>query len=519
MMSTEDVIAETANGRLRGDRIGDVCVFKGIAYGGTTGGKNRFRPPLKPEAWAGVRDARRFGNGCWQNFAPPAPGTLTHDVYASFFDADETWKLQGEDCLVLNVWTPTTGDSRKRPVMVWFHGGSFTQGCGSTELYDGTRLARRGDTIIVTVNHRLNVFGYLHLADLDARFAQSGNAGMLDLVAALEWVRDNIASFGGDSGNVTIFGESGGGAKVATLMAMPAAKGLFHRAIVQSGASVRANGRDEATRLARLLLAELDLGENRLDVLQDIDPHTLLRASAAAEAKAGKSPFDGSFGSWAPLVDGISLPRHPFDPTAPAESFNVPLMIGTTKDETSLAIASLPGYAAMSEEYVRAILASVLGARAESAVELYKQRYPGEAPGRLLAGILTDFLGTRPADMIAERKSRDGGAPVFLSVLAWETPVVGGLLRSVHALDVPLMFDNVEFARSLVGEGPEPLGLADIMSSTWLAFARTGSPDNPGIPQWSAYDAIRRATMIFDREPRLVEDYSAAVRSIWADTD
>jgi para-nitrobenzyl esterase len=514
-MPSEDVIVVTSTGTLRGDRSGDVCIFKGVPYGAPTGGFNRFRPPQKPHAWTGVRDARTFGNGCWQNFVPSPPGTLSHDFFKDIFDTDETWKLQGEDCLVLNIWTPAVG-AGKRPVMVWFHGGSFTQGCGSSRLYDGTRLALRGDTVIVTVNHRLNVFGHLHLSDLDPHFAGSGNAGVLDLVSALEWVRDNVSAFGGDPQNVTIFGESGGGGKVSTLMAMPSAEGLFHRAIVQSGASVRANVREDGTKLARLLLVELGLSEGNLAPLQEIEAPRLLAAATAAEAKFGRNMFDGSFGSWAPLVDGASLPRHPFDPDAPPLSKRVPLMIGTTKDETSLALASLPGFASMTLEQIGAILTPILGLRTGAAVDAFARLAPEDPPGQILVRILTDFLAAEPALKVAERKARAGDAPVFHYVMTWETPVLGGLLRSVHALDIPFMFDNVESSRSVVGPGPVPQHMADIMSDTWLAFARNGVPDNTTIPNWPAYDESRRATMLFDREPKTVDGYAGETRALWA---
>ena len=405
-----------------------------------------------------MRDALDFGDGCHQALTPSLLSPMMREVYADALSSDETWKLQSEDCLVLNLWTPRAGDAGKRPVMVWFHGGFFTQGSGSSSLFDGARLCARGDVVVVTLNHRLNVFGFLHLAEIDARFEQSGNVGMLDLVAALEWVRDNIAGFGGDPDNVTIFGESAAGAKVSTLLAMPAGEGLFHKAIIQSGASVKANDAGEATALARLLLKELDLPPERAGDLQQVDPLVLLNASLAAEAKTGKLMLDGSFGSWAPLVDGVSLPHHPFHPGAPAESIRVPLMVGTMKDETIMVLAGNDGFATMSEEQMRAMLGPILGARADEAIALSQRLYPTESPGYLMANLLTDFLARTPAAVVAGRKAQSRAAPAWLYVVTWETPVAGGILRSMHALDIPLVFDNVALARSLVGNGPEPGG-------------------------------------------------------------
>jgi para-nitrobenzyl esterase len=514
-MSDSAIVIETTFGKVRGAREPDVSVFKGIPYGASTSGVNRFRPPVAPEPWPGVRDARTFGNGCVQNLRMPPPGSAMSEVYASVL-GDDSWQLQGEDCLVLNVWTPRAGDGGKRPVMVWFHGGFFTQGSGSSRLYDGARLSRRGDTVIVTVNHRLNVFGFLHLADLDPRFEQSGNVGMLDLVAALAWVRDNIAAFGGDPDNVTIFGESGGGAKVSTLLAMPSAKGLFHKAIIQSGASLRANGRDEATRLARLLLAELGLTDAQTAQLQHCDARTLLLSAVAAEAKAGKNIFDGSFGSWAPLVDGAALPHHPFDPTAPAESRHVPVMVGNTKDEVTMSLASLPNFDSMTGADMRAMLAPILHENVDAAVALYERLHAHETPGYQLAILLADFLAHCPSALVAERKAKQGGAPAYYYVLTWETPVLGGKLRSMHALDIPLMFDNVEIAgASLLGTGPEPQIVAEAMSSAWLAFARHGNPDKPVIPHWPAYSEADRAAMVFNVDSRVVNDYGGEARRFW----
>jgi para-nitrobenzyl esterase len=338
---------------------------------------------------------------------------------------------------------------------------------------------------------------------------------MLDLVAALEWVRDNIANFGGDPDNVTIFGESGGGAKVSTLLAMPAGEGLFHKAIVQSGASIKANDAEFATRLAHLVLSELGLTPDRAGELQTIDPNVLLKASLAAEAKTGKLMLDGSFGSWAPLVDGVALPHHPFHPAAPGQSRRVPVMVGTMKDETIMVLLGMPGFATMTEEQMRAMLSPLLGSRVDDAIALGKRLYPNEPFGYLLANLLTDFLARTPATVLAERKAASEGAPAYLYVVTWETPVADGALRSMHALDLPLVFDNTAKVPSLVGDGPEAAQLAEKMSTTWLAFARNGIPDNPSIPHWPAYSATSRPTMVFDTTCKIVDDYAGDARRFW----
>ncbi|HYL58957.1 MAG TPA: carboxylesterase family protein, partial [Candidatus Acidoferrales bacterium] len=336
----EDVIAEISSGKVRGVVDRGVSIFKGIPYGGSVDGPRRFLAPTKPAPWTGVRDALDFGPRAFQDdnaFAMP-PALLKVFQIAEPLPMDE-------NCLVLNVWTPAVNDGRKRPVMFWCHGGAFIAGSGSSPWYDGANLARKGDIVVVTINHRLNVFGFLHLDELGGgeAFASSGSAGMLDIVLALEWVRDNVASFGGDAGNVTVFGESGGGAKVSVLMAMPAARGLFHKAIMQSGPAVEMASREDATATARDVLAELGLSESQLGELRRASAEQLNRAQSAVVKKASMMAFANRRRmGFNPVVDGKNLPGGPFAPTAPTISANVPLMIGTNKDEMALFFGFAP---------------------------------------------------------------------------------------------------------------------------------------------------------------------------------
>jgi len=503
-------IVECEGGKVRGAPSGAVLAFKGIPYGAA----RRFRPPRKAPAWPGVRDARAFGPVCPQDVkaSQPDPSSL----FGQVFDGDPSMDFVGEDCLVLNIWTPAA-DAKKRPVMVWLHGGGFARGCGSTSIIDGSRLSARGDAVIVTLNHRLNVFGHLYLGEAGGEeFAHSGNNGMLDLVLALQWVRDNITAFGGDPGNVTIFGESGGGGKVLAMLSMPAARDLFHRAIVQSGPFVRANTREHAARTARTLLGELDFGKDDWAKTFDVPAQRLVDASLATEAKMqGARILDGSMGCWQPMLDVDVLPHHPGDPRSHALFPDIPLMIGTTKDELAMHFGTLPNFATMSLEDAGAICAMVTGEPMDEALAFYKARRPEEKPGYLMTGLLGDLGAWVPTMQLTEGRVAHARAPVFHYVLGWETPVMGGRLRSPHALDIPLMFDNVGTVPKFVGEGPEAQRVADAMSETWLAFAR-GNPDNPTIPHWPAYSPQRRSSMVFDVRSEVVDDYNGAVRAFWA---
>jgi len=502
-------VVETAAGRIAGIATGGVHVFKGIPYGAPTSGAGRFRPPRKPEPWTGVREAIAYAGR-----SPQAGQPAQRPELATVWGPIDPLPV-GEDCLTMHVWTPGLDDAR-RPVMVWLHGGAFSWGSANAPRFDGANLARRNDVVVVAVNHRLNIFGHLDLSALGGeRFAHSGNAGLLDLVMALEWVRDHAARFGGDPGNVTIFGQSGGGGKVCALLAMPRAKGLFHKAIVQSGASIRFAERERTTRLAEAVLKHLGLRRDRLDDLQALPLERLQAAVVPAQATLPRPPLAlldrYNFG---PVIDGGLLPAHPFDPHAPALSDEVPVMVGDTKDESAIFLA--PDEAVwnrtVSEGELAKRVAAVAGDAAGELLAYYKRCDAGaSATDRLITALSASNFGVRSI-MLAERKARRGKAPVWAYDFAWETPAFGGRLKSCHSVEVPFVFDTLH----VIGERhatPGAQALADHVSKTWAAFARTGQAD------WPAYTAERRATMVFDGDDNddchCVDDPDGEIRPLW----
>lgn len=494
-------VAATQYGAVRGFVEDEVLVFKGVRYGADTAA-TRFGAPDKPAARAGVRDTVEYGPSC-----PQVSGAGRMTLFDSWVPEKDPG--QSEDCLFLNVWTPAL-DLANRPVMVWLHGGGFSSGSGSSNVYDGVRLVNRGDVVVVTVNHRLNLFGYLHLDSYGERFSGSGTAGMMDLVLALEWVKDNIANFGGNSDNVMIFGESGGGWKVSTLMAMDAAKGLFHRAVAQSGPGLEAGDPEAAGLAADALVAELGFDRETIDQILDL-PAEQLYAAAAKVIESGKRP------GARPVVDGINLHRHPFSPDAPEQSIGVPLLIGSTKTEmTMLAGGGRPELFELAwEELPGALEKALAGIDGQEVVDGYRALHPGINPKDLYFEVLTDHSGFgRGSFTLADRKAAQGGAAVYQYYLAWPTPVDDGKWAATHALDLGFVFDNVAKSESMSGVGEFQQALADVMSEAWLAFARSGNPNHDGLPAWPEYDATDRATMIFDDAPRVGNDPRGRERAI-----
>jgi para-nitrobenzyl esterase len=493
-------IAETQYGPVRGYVEDSILTFKGVRYGADTA-TTRFAPPAAPAAWNEPVDAIAYGPSAPQ----PARGNL------SLFQSWLTDPNPGtsEDCLFLNVWTPALDDG-KRPVMVWLHGGGFTTGSGSSNAYDGVRLADGGDVVIVTVNHRLNVFGYLYLDEYGDEFSGSGNAGMLDLVAALEWVRDNAEQFGGDPDNVLIFGESGGGWKVSTLMAMDAAEGLFHRAVVQSGPGLTLMEPETAAAATAALLAELGLEGARVAELRTLPTETI---TAAAVSLASEGVSVGN----RPVVDGVHNLRHPFTPMGPQQSKDVPLLIGSNRTEMSmLAGAGNRQLFDLTWETLPAALEQgIPGVDAQAVIDGYRELHPEIDAVNLFFEAITDTGAFgRGSFELADRKAEQNGADVYQYYFSWPTPVEGGMWSATHALDIGFVFDNVAKSASMSGVGERQQALADVMSDAWLAFARTGNPSHPGLPEWPAYDQENRATMVFDDQSRVINDPRGRERAL-----
>jgi para-nitrobenzyl esterase len=508
----------TDKGPVRGLVEGGVAAFKGMPYAAPPVGQRRFQAPAPAPAWSEILDATGFGAPAVQSYSRPLTDSELSLQLATVFTMRTEMKYDNEDCLYLNVWTPATDAGQletKRPVMVWFHGGGYSYGSGSWPVYDGANLARNGDVVVVTVNHRLNVFGYLYLADIGGEaYADSGNAGMLDLVASLQWVRDNIAAFGGDPGNVTIMGESGGGSKVSTLLAMPAAAGLFHKAVVQSGPGLTAVPAEAATRYARAVLAELGVSEKNLGALQTLSTEQIMAGFEAAQAASGGG-FTGL--RLAPVVDGRHLPQHPFTPAAPAQSKDIPVLIGFNKDEWTIFNTAEPWFGRLTEDELPEQAKAVAGDKSGALLAAERAHHPDYSPTYLYNVLMSDARMLIGSSLLAERKAAQGGAPVYMYYLTWETPVGDGIFKTPHTLDMPLMFANVDKSVALTGDGPEARNLERQMSEAWLAFAHTGDPNHDGLPAWPPYDAENRATMVFDVTPRVVNDPKGDVRAILSD--
>jgi para-nitrobenzyl esterase len=493
--------AEASTGKLRGRRSEGVCAFLGVPYGAAT---KRFLPPEPAAPWTGVRDATAFGPRAPQPAAPKLPPPI-----------EKLWRFAGgptsEDCLALNVWTPAV-DGRKRPVMFWCHGGGFASGSGQEPDYEGSNLARRQDVVVVTVNHRLNVFGFGYVAHLGgAEFADSGQVGMLDLLLALRWVQANIAGFGGDPDNITIFGQSGGAGKIAVLLNMPAARGLFHKAILMSLPREPMPDLAHAEEAADRLMKELGLGKGDFDQLRSMPAEALVKVGGRV---AMLGDVSGLF--FRPVIDQRWLFRQPFELEAPDCSADIPIVIGHTRDEMSTLMMGevLQG---VSEAALPAAVAGWVGEeRAAAIIAAYRDHYPDLTPASLLIDIVSDQYMGAGATQLADLKAAQGQAAVFRYLVTWPVPLLGGAMGAAHGEDMPLVFDNVEVAREgLLGPGPAPQLMADMMSGAFAAFARTGSPQHPTLPSWPPYETQRRQTLIFDVPPGNAADPQSMQREIW----
>ena len=483
-------IARTRSGRVAGYRRDGVHVFKGIAYGADTAPR-RFRPAVQEGKWRGVRDATAYGASAPQS-AEEGPGS--------------------EDCLFLNVWTPGLRDSARRPILVYVHGGGYNNGSGSSPLYDGTRLCRRGDVVVVTLNHRLNAFGYLYLAELaGSEYADSGNAGQLDLVQALQWVREHAEEFGGDAGNVTVFGQSGGGAKIATLMAMPSALGLFHRAWTMSGQQVTAAGPRAASQRTRVLLDALGMGDD-FDALARLPMARLLEAIRVRDP----SRIEATSLYFGPVMDSHALPRHPFYPDAPPQSVAIPMVIGNTRDETRAFLGNDPANFTLTWETLPAKLREqqYSDLSPDVVVAEYRRLYPDYTPTEVFFAATTAGRSWRGAVIEAELRAEQG-APTWVYQLDWRSPLDGGKWRALHTLDIALVFDNIAEAGSRTGGGPEAQRMADRMSNALIAFARDGDPNHAATPAWPTYSLRGRETMVFDNDTRVENDPRGGERRLY----
>ncbi len=483
-------VANVRAGKIAGVRANGVHVFKGIPYGADTRAR-RFRPALPPEKWKRIRDALDYGPACPQRNI-----------------AERT----SEDCLYLNVWTPGLRDGAKRPVLVYFHGGEFSSGSGSSPLYDGTRLCTRGDVVVVTVNHRLNIFGHLYLARLAGpEYAVSGNVGILDLVRALQWVRDHAEEFGGDPSCVTVFGQSGGGAKIATLMAMPAAKDLFHRAVTMSGQQVTASGPRGATLRAKACLETLELEPRNVSALLELDTDALVEATQTKDPTLyERSVYFG------PVLDLDALPRHPFYPDAPQQSAHIPMIIGNTLDETRAFHGRDPGIHELTWDELpeRLLPALHVDIEPEHVIAEYRRWYPQLSATEVFFAATTAGRSWRAAVIELELRAKQG-ANTYAYQLNYRSPLEGGRYGAMHTMDIPLIFDNIAQPRSLTGTTPEAQRTADAMSEALIAFARTGNPKHDGIPEWRPYTLPERATMLFDATPKLENDPRGAERRLF----
>lgn len=482
-----DPRVNTTSGPVVGLREGDLGVFRGVRYGAST---RRFQPPTPPTPWRDPVRAATYGA------ASPQRGDEPN---------------QGEDCLFLNVWTPAA-DAGRRPVMVYIHGGGYSSGSGSDPLYDGSRLARRGDVVVVTLNHRLNVFGYAYLARLTPGFEDSGNVGQLDLILALRWIRDNIAAFGGDPERVMLFGQSGGGAKIATLMAMPAARGLFHRAATMSGQQVTASGPLNATTRATTWLEALGLTPERAGEAAHLPVERLLEAQSAEDPILG---YGGLY--FGPVLDFRSLPRHPFYPDAAPQGRAIPMIIGNTREETLGFMGNDPKNMGLTWETLPARLSPGvmrIDITPEAVIAGYRRMHPDWSPDQVLIAATTAGRSWRGAVIEAEERAK-AGAPAWVYQLDFPGTLASGRTGAFHTADIPLAFDNVQAAGSRT-TGPGAQTAADQISDAFIALARNGDPNHQGLPQWDRYELPRRQTMLFDVQSRMADDPRGDERAFFA---
>lgn len=487
-------LADTSYGKVRGFVLRGVNTFLGIPYGADTSGENRFMPPQKPKPWTETFQALWWGN--------TAPQNMDKRYASAVYSFSDHWNYDdvSEDCLRLNVWTPAIKDGKKRPVMVWLHGGGYTNGNGiEQDGYNGENFSRRGDVVFVSLNHRLGPMGYANFSGVDKKFAASGNVGMLDIVAALEWVKENISNFGGDAGNVTIMGQSGGGAKVCVLTAMPSAKGLFHKAVPLSGSSLKATEKEISEKLGAAVLKEAGLTSSDMSVLQQMPWKQYYEIATRAATKLReemKVPV-----GYSPVVDGTFLPQHPYSPEASPLANDIPMIICTTFHEfaPSRVDAKLE---AIDLAGVKEKLKDRFADKTSNIVDSYSKSFPDKKPVEIWAMISSN---RQNAIALADAKSKQN-APVYLAWFGWQPPLFDNRMRAFHCIDICFWFDNTDLMYTHTGGGARPRKLSNKMSDSLLKFMRTGNPNGGGLPNWTAYHSTNGETMILDDVPVLKND-------------
>ncbi|MGI6243716.1 MAG: carboxylesterase/lipase family protein [Prevotella sp.] len=507
--STAASTVETQYGKVAGYIENGIYNYKGIPYAEAS----RFEEPHAPKAWTGVRSSRYYGPTCPQEFRS---GWLMDNVaFASQWDDG----FPGEDCLRVNIWTRGIGDGKRRPVMVWLHGGGFSTGSGQEQpAYDGASLVKKGDVVVVSLNHRLNVLGFLNLSSFGEKYKHSANLGMLDIVAALRWVHSNISNFGGDPDNVTIFGQSGGGRKVSSLLCMPAAKGLFHKAIVQSGSGATFMPDKYSRKIGELTAEYLGLSADRIAEIEKV-PYAELLAAGTKACKEVKKAADAagesarvSIWGWMPTKDGELLPDDAFHNGSERVSADIPMIVGSCLNEfAALPAVVTPGYLAQSDEQVMAMLHKMYGDATDKYVSAFRKAYPQL---KTIDMPLIDFKYRPQALAQTETKAKDKAAAVWNYLFTYQSTSLDGTLKAMHCMELPYVFNNVTRCAFETDALPEAIRLGDVMSSAWINFARTGNPNGKGVPQWPAYQPDKKYTMIFDVHSEARENVDGELQNL-----